>query len=358
MPRQSKSFGRRTAHRPHLVKPGGGLSGEIADLREDTEAAFLGIEKGGVVSQVFVRAASPVVLANGIKTTFASAVTPLVLVNADWDGILAPGSGPALINTPRQIVFTVGGGGTPANWTGGNIVLTGTDADDRVITETLVSAAGAGSVTSVQFFKTLTGATVAAGSGTGAQLTLGVAADTAPIASITASLSAQVLDTNAEFNRARVGNREMEIPRRISFVFSSSADWLAGNLPVVGNCFGDAVSENIAIPSGGNGTVTTANFYTQISKLTVPVQGGATGTCAVTILNTELGLPTDILSPVVAASVLHEANDPGTGTWAVPTAGTVAQASASNSGPNGKYTPNVAPDGGRSYALVYIANPD
>jgi hypothetical protein len=103
--------------------------------------------------------------------------------------------------------------------------------------------------------------------------------------------------------------------------------------------------------------VSSTKFYTQTTKLSVPVQGGATGTCAVTILNTELGLSSDIISSVVAVSVIREANDPGTGTWAVPTAGTVAQASASNSGPNGKYTPNVAPDGGRSYALVYIANP-
>jgi hypothetical protein len=357
MSRVSKVFGKKSAARPHLVVGAGGISGEVQDLRKDTEEAFLASEKSNLVCRTFIRAASAVAVSAGIRGTFASVAAPTTLTGADFDGILAPGTGPALIDSPRQIVFTVGGGGTPANWLGGNITYTGTDADGKVQTETVVSAAGAGSVTTTKFFKTLVTAALPAASGTLAQLTLGVAADTAPIASITAATIAQVLDTNAEFNRDRIGNREMDIPRRISFVFSNSAEWLASNITLTGECLGVTVTETIAIPGGGNTTVTSSKFYTQITKISVPVQGGATATCAVTLLNTELGLSTDILSSVVAVSVIREGNDPGTGTWAVPTAGTVADASSANSGPNGKYTPNVAPDGGRSYALVYIPNP-
>lgn len=351
-------FGSKGPTKPHLAVGSGGLSGEINDLRADVDDFATALEKSGLRAKFFLNVATDAADADGIKAAFASAASPVTLGASDFDGVLAPGSAVATMRAPKRVTITVAGTGTPANWTGGAVVVTGTDVDGAALVETLTSAAGAGTTTSVGFFKTVTSVAIPAQGGTGASVELGVAADTASIASLTASLTAQLIDANSEFNRARIGNRAMAHPRRISFVFSNSADWISSNITLRGlDARGKPITETIAVPAGGNTTVSSSKFYSQVTSIAVPIQGGATGTCSVGFLNTELGLDVDPLSSVVAVSVVREGSEPGTGVWAVPTAGTVAIASTSNSGPYGKYTPNSAPDGARSYVLVYLPNP-
>lgn len=355
----SKAFGSKQPARPHLVRGQGGVPGEINELRDQIDDAFLAMEKGGMIVKYFLSVPTDAADADGIKTAFASAAAPATLTGADFDGILAPGTGAAIMLPPKRITLTVAGTGTPANWTGGDVIFTGTDADGEELTETVVSAAGAGTTTTVGYFATLTQVDIVdAQAGALASLSLGVAADTASIASITSSDTAQVIDANTEFNRARIGNRLMTLARRISFVLSNHADWNATTITVTGfDALGRKITDTIAVPDGGNTTVTTAKFFAQITRIDVPAQAGAGGTCSVGFLNAEIGLDVDPLSSVVAVSVIREGNDPGTGVWAVPTAGALAIASASNSAPYGKYTPNVAPDGVRSYVLAYLPNP-
>lgn len=355
----SKAFGSKNPARPHLVRGPGGVAGEVADLRQDIDDAFLAMEKGGMIVKYFLSVPTDATDADGIKTTFASAAAPATLTGTDFDGILAPGTGAAIMLPPKRLTLTVGAGGTPAEWTGSNVIFTGTDVDGNALVETVASAAGAGTATTAGYFATLTQVDiVSAQAGTGAQLTLGVLTDAASIASFSSSDVAQILDANSEFNRARVGNRAMPHARRISFVFSSHANWDATTITVTGlDALGKKITDTILVANGGGTTVTTAKFFKQVTRIDVPAQSGSSGTCTVGFLNTEIGLDVDVLSSVVAVSVIREGNDPGTGVWAVPTAGTLATAAASNSAPYGKYTPNVAPDGVRSYVLAYLPNP-
>jgi len=343
---------------PHLVNGPGGLAGEVFEVRKDTDIAFAAFEKATSVSKFFLRVSTSVLDVDGIKASFASVAAPVVLTVADFDGILAPGAGAAVIKSPKRVTLTVGAGGTPAHWLGGSVVVTGKNVSGVALVETVASTAGAGTTTTVNFFAEVTQVNLPEASGVGGLLELGVLADTGSIDSITSSLTAQLLDTNSEFNRERVGNRVMDVPRRISFVFSNHASWIASNIALEGiDVRGNRITELIAVPAGGNATVNSVRFYMQVTKIPVPAQGGVLGTCEVGILNTELGLDQDVLSSVVAVSVLREGTDPGTGVWVVPTAGTVLTAAGTAAAPYGRYAPNVAPDGVRSYVLVYLPNP-
>lgn len=354
----SKAFGSKSPARPHLVVGPGGQANEIEKLRSDVDEAFLSLEKGGVIVKYFTQVPTDAVDADGIKTTFVSSVAPVVLTGTDFDGILAPGTGSALIKSPKRVTLTVDGGGTPAHWTGGDLVFTGKDVDGKALSETVASGAGAGTTTTVNYFAQLDSVSIPAQGGALAQLTLGVAADAANIASLVASTSAQILDTNAEFNRARVGNRPMPYGRRISFIFGASADWITSNITIEGlDVRGKRISETIAVPNGGGGTVNTTKFYAQVLKISIPAQGGSVGTATVGFLNTELGVDVNPLSDVEAVAVIREANDPGTGVWAVPAAGALDPESVTNADPYGRYIPATAPDGIRSYVIAYLPSP-
>jgi hypothetical protein len=353
----SKSFGSRSPARPHLVQGPGGLANEIEQVRGDVDAAFVVMEKGSVIVKFFLQVPTDVVDADGIMAAAATIAADTTYTGTQFDGILAPGTGPALIKSPKKVTI-VAGGATPAHWTGGNLVITGKDADGRALVETVVSAAGAGTTTSVNYFAEVTSIFVPAQGGTGATVGFGVAADVANIASIVSATSAQLLDTNAEFNRARVGNRVMPYARRVSFIFSNHADWDATNIVLEGiDIRGRKITENIAIPNGGNATVSSTKFYAQVTKISIPAQSGTGGTCTVGFLNTELGTEINPLSDVEAVAVIREVNDPGTGVWAVPAAGALDPESVTNADPYGRYIPNVAPDGIRSYGVVYLPYP-
>lgn len=353
----SRAFGSKSPARPHLVVGPGGQANEIEKLRSDVDEAFLSLEKGGVIVKYFTQVPTDVVDADGIMTAQATVAADTTYAGANFDGILAPGTGPALIKSPKRVTVTTAGV-TPAHWTGGNLVFTGKDADGKALVETIAAHVGAGTTTTVNYFAELTSVFVPAQGGAGATVSFGVAADAANIASLVASTSAQILDTNAEFNRARVGNRPMPYGRRISFIFAASADWITSNITIEGlDVRGKRISETIAVPNGGGGTVNTTKFYAQVLKISIPAQGGSVGTATVGFLNAELGVDVNPLSDVEAVAVIREANDPGTGVWAVPAAGALDPESITNADPYGRYIPATAPDGIRSYVIAYLPSP-
>lgn len=345
---------------PHLIRGAGGLSGEIGALRKDVATAFDEVEAMGIHLMRFDAPSTALIDADGIKLSIASVAAPTTYTGADFDGALAPGTGPALINSPKRCTLTVAGTGTPANWLGGTVTFIGTDVNGAPLEEDVVSAAGAGTATTVNYFATVTQVELPAASGTLASLTIGVAADTAPLMSFASSTSAQILDGTDEsvWNMARVGNRTQAIARRISFVFSNHADWDATTLVLRGRDIrGNQITENIAIPNGGNSTVSSAKFYAAIERITVPVQSGGGGTCSVVFVENELGLDMDAISAVEAVCVIREAaRADNSAAYAVPTAGAVDPASVTNCAPYGRYTPNAAVvvDGLRDYVLAYI----
>lgn len=79
-----------------------------------------------------------------------------------------------------------------------------------------------------------------------------------------------------------IGDDPMAAARFITFAFSNHANWdvttatLAGLGPA-----GEAQSESIAIPDGGNATVTSTKRYTRVTSIVIPAQSGTSGTFTV-----------------------------------------------------------------------------
>lgn len=113
----------------------------------------------------------------------------------------------------------------------------------------------------------------------------GVAPPTAPAASPTAILATagasttgiQVL-SGTSLNGA-VGVTEMVPPRNVTLVLSSHADWDATNATVTGlDADGEVQTETLAIPNGGNATVTGTKLFASVVSITIPAQTAAGGT--------------------------------------------------------------------------------
>jgi hypothetical protein len=344
----------------HIVRGQSGVSGEVSKLRKDVSDAFDVIEVGSIHMMKFTGPSSGLALTAGIKAAFASAATPVTLTGTDFDGVLAPGTGAAIINTPKKVTLIVAGSGTPADWLGGTVEFTGTDSDGNVLVEDVVSAAGAGTTTTTHYFASITQVALPVATSTGASLTLGVAADTASIATFTSDTVAQVIDgtDNTKFNRTRKGNRALRYARRISFIFNSHADWDATTIVVRGrDVRGNQISSNILVANGGGTTVTTDKFFKSIERVTIPAQSGTNGTVAVAPFETSLGLDLDAISDVEAVAVVREASRADSASaWSVPTAGAVDDSSVANALPYGAYTPHssVPMNGVREYVLTYI----
>ncbi len=351
----SVAFGSKGPAIGHLVKPGGGISGEIYDLRKDIDEAFATVESaGGVHAQNFGRVAIQGIDADGLLTSAASSGSIVTLTGAGFTGVLAPQSTSPVIDTPKKVTVTVSAGGTPADWLGGDIVITGVDADGAALVETLASAAGAGTATTTAYFAGVTSIVIPAQADVNALYTIGVAADTGCIASGTSLNSAQLLNSNAEFNRARVGNRVMANARALSVVLSNHADWDATTMVVSGtDAQGVAITENFSIPNAGNTTLTGAKYFKSVTSVSIPAQTGSGGTFAIGIVDTTVGLERTLEAGVIATVGIKELTRADTSlVWSVAVAGAVTAAATAL--PYGALTPNSAPDGTRAYKFVYL----
>lgn len=112
-----------------------------------------------------------------------------------------------------------------------------------------------------------------------AQLPPAVAADPDGIvASFTTSTGVQTLTAGSGLNGV-IGAERISPPSLIDFVLNSHADWDATNLTLVGlDENGLPVTELVAIPNGGNATITSANHYSFVQSVSVPPQSGTGGT--------------------------------------------------------------------------------
>lgn len=81
-----------------------------------------------------------------------------------------------------------------------------------------------------------------------------------------------------------VGAAVMAPGRRLTFTFNTEADWIASNITVAGeDLYGRIVTETVAVPVGGNATVTTDQYFTKVTQITVPAQDGTAGSLDVGI---------------------------------------------------------------------------
>lgn len=91
----------------------------------------------------------------------------------------------------------------------------------------------------------------------------------------TQTLSGSTLD-------GATGGAAMSTPRKITFTFSSHADWDASSITLTGlDGNGASQSETITVPNGGNATVTSTKKYLQVTSIAIPAQSGTGGTLTV-----------------------------------------------------------------------------
>ncbi len=87
--------------------------------------------------------------------------------------------------------------------------------------------------------------------------------------------------TITSFNGA-LGAGPYQPARAVTLVLSSHANWDATTAVLRGyNHLGQIVQENLAIPDGGNATVTSTNLYQRVISLAIPAQAGTAGTFTV-----------------------------------------------------------------------------
>lgn len=165
-------FSKRKAVAPHLVVstgPGGGLAGEVADLRQDV-AAELG-KLGTITCEEFVN--PPAAVTTAFKTAHATTVAAgkVFTVGSGLDGASAG----LLLPFPRPVTITTAGG-TAADALNTSVVFEGTDIYGRTLTETVLAAGTASTVTGNKCFKKVTKITEGASPGTGATIAYGFGA--------------------------------------------------------------------------------------------------------------------------------------------------------------------------------------
>jgi len=90
------------------------------------------------------------------------------------------------------------------------------------------------------------------------------------------SASSQTL-SGAALNGPRAGGTFR--PAKLSLVLSSHADWDATTAVVTGlGERGEAQTESLSIPDGGNSTVSGAKLFTKVTQVVIPAQSGTGGT--------------------------------------------------------------------------------
>jgi hypothetical protein len=127
-----------------------------------------------------------------------------------------------------------------------------------------------------------------------------LAADPDAIIATGASADAeQVLDA-ADFD-GDLGDDYLPVPAFVDLVLSNSTDWDATNATLTGiGADGAALSVTLAIPDGGNATVSTTVSFWRVTGLTIPAQtaDGGTFTLGVSASGREL-TAAQILGPLI-----------------------------------------------------------
>jgi hypothetical protein len=163
----STLFKKQNAKVPHLVQAGGGgVAGEVGDLRNDLDTELAAIAPITVDDYVN----PPTADVDAIKTAFASQVAPVTYTGAQLTGVV----GAAAMAIPRNITVTTGAGGTPAD-VPANLTVTGT-YQGRAQTETIAISQTAATVAGTKPFDVVTSLALDAGQGTGGTLEVGFGA--------------------------------------------------------------------------------------------------------------------------------------------------------------------------------------
>ncbi len=156
-------FSKKKAKKGHLAQAGGGLSGEVADLRDDIKEVISPLAAIGVDEYTNVAAAG----AADLEAAAATTVAPRTVTSFLAGGVAK------LAAYPRNITFTTAGA-TAAD-APATAVITG-KYRGKAQTETVNIAQTATIATGTKPFSSITSIAYAAADGTGATVAIGVGA--------------------------------------------------------------------------------------------------------------------------------------------------------------------------------------
>ena len=327
-------FSRNKDKIDHLVNPGGGLAGEIFDLRKDL-VRELGVMPGFVAEEWtnLVGLAAPG--AAVLKAATATVAAPVTVLPA---GLLAAGLA-QLAAHPRPLTFTTAGG-TAAD-APANVVITGTDMNGAAQSETLALAQTAAAVTSVKAYKTIVSIVYPAADGTGATIAIGIgAAYIYPTFATT--LAALTLQGNQLIQTSLA-----DAPRALVFTTGGGTPAHApANVVITGlDVNGNQLKETLNLAQTAT-TATSTRTYSKILSLAFPAGDGTAATIAITFA-APVGLKRKIRSRAGLISPLKEIVN-----GAVVTSGTFTGPTTTDL-PNGTYSPSSAPNDVSDYYIVY-----
>lgn len=164
-------FGSRGPRVPHIVQAGGGIKGEVNDLRADIEAAFLQQETAGgyIHTDEFTNPAAADV--DGLKLAAATSASIQSFTSANWDGVLLATE----IVPPRNPTVTTS---SHADVDAVAVVFTGRVRNSQgaliAQTETVTLTNGGGATDAgIKPFSFIDSVVIPAQSGTGGSLSIG-----------------------------------------------------------------------------------------------------------------------------------------------------------------------------------------
>lgn len=325
-------FSRAQAAISHLVRPGGGLSGEIFDLRKDLAAVLAPLAAFAV--EEFTNPVGTVASTAGLHAATATVATASTLARTD---LVAAGL-TQLALWPRQVTFTTAG--TTAADAPADAVITGLDKDGNAQTETVTLSQTAATATSAGYWSDITSIAFAAGDGTGATIAVGYAATllkkaTATVASAVTVAGSTLVQTNLAL-----------YPRQLVFTTAgtTAADAPATATVVGKDIQGNRITETVTLAQTAT-TATSENFFAEVLSISYPAADGTGATIAVSP-GAAIGLRRKVKSRAGAVCLLKEI-----AAGSVVTNGTITAATTAK--PFGSYTPNTAADGVNDYCIVY-----
>lgn len=155
-------FDSKAPEKPHLIRGSGGIAGEINDVRQDIKSEFDPL--AAIVVEEFTNPAAP-----GAALISAAAASQIAAGRSATLLALA-----ANISPPRNITVTTAGV-TPAD-APATALVTGTDINGDVMTETLNIPQTATIAVGAKAFASVTSIVEAAGDGTAATMSYGIGA--------------------------------------------------------------------------------------------------------------------------------------------------------------------------------------
>lgn len=221
--------------------------------------------------------------ADAILTNGASAVAAQVLDASNFNGAI----GPSMIRPTRFVTFTFS---NHADWDLTVLRFWGIDEAGAEVSEE-IHLPNAGNVvrTTKRRYRRAVRLEIPAQTGAGGTLTVGIAAggavadyaaDVDAICTGAIGVSAAAAQTIGRAVFDGILAQQATYPaKRITVTFNNHADWDATNMVVWGEDeTGAPVVDVLAIPNGGNATVTSVRRFAIVNAFFVPVQTGANGT--------------------------------------------------------------------------------